>query len=268
MLIAMLFASVVITTPAAPADCEAVGQREGTAFDNAMRARDWDKAEPILVRLERACADHPLGGVLHNARAEMLIGRKDPAAALRLLDRPWPSRWAGSGKAEWLKLSAYEAIGDKPGFRAQRDRMVAANDAAMSGGRPAMKTRKRERFETPLAVVDAYEGTLNHPPFFVRRYVFVASPKDGGMPASVALTGHLQSMMTGNTEAYFIDLYPCRGHVTLESTEGVKGEWPAYDKVKASAIEAFSSPESFEPKPADMPSRTCGFTRYMLPGLE
>ena len=143
--------------------------------------------------------------------------------------------------------------------------MLADNDEAMSGGDPELNTRKIERFETPLAVVDVYAGPFQQGRF-IRDYVFVAAPKDGGMFASIALT-HYDPANKLMKDAYFLDGYYCGGHATLEGFKAEGGKAPAYDAIKAKAVEAFSSPQLFSKPPEPGKVRRCGFPQYMLPGV-
>ena len=269
MLSALLFALALQTAGSEKPACVATYEAEEKALLPALDRGDSKAANPALDRLEAACRDNPrVMALFATWRAQLLIGEGKAAEAIAVLDRPGVDQGPSRHDAQWLLLSAYEATADAANFRRVRDRMLADNDDAMSGGRPALGMAKRERFETPAAVVDVYEGRLIQGPF-VRRYIFVAAPKDGGMFVTLALTAHTTSLaLEGEgTEAYFIDLYPCSGHSTLDVISGKKDQWPDYDRVKAKAKEVFSSAAAFARGKEDGAGRRCGFTRYMLPGI-
>jgi hypothetical protein len=232
----------------------------------ALNGGKWTVVDPALGRLEKACADFPaVMNLIDSWRGQMLLGQGRTGEAIVLLESLLDSRGPADRNAQWLLLTSYEARADKVGFRRVRDRMLADNDAAMSGGDPELNTRKIDHFETPLAVVDVYAGPFKQSRF-VRDYVFVAAPKDGGMFAALTLT-HYDADNDLVKGAYFIDGYYCGGHSTLDQLRPEDGKAPAYETVKAKAVEVFSSAHLFAKPPEDGKPRGCGFPQYMLPGV-
>lgn len=254
------------------AACRSAVDRDWPRVGEARKEGRYDEGVRLVTAMETACADHAgamgLLGTLH-AELDLLAGRHAEAAdrAARAPLSPEDSIWPTN---RWVQLAALEMTGDADRFRVVRDEMLAVHDAALvSHGRHRMK--KVERFETSGAVVDAYEG-LAEQDMFRRHYVFVAAPKNGGMPVTLSLTRSMavEFLMPskGNTTTYIYDLYPCEMHATLDMVDGRKDKAPAYDKVKARALKTLESPDTFKPFARRDEPRFCAFESYMLPGFD
>lgn len=252
--------------PAIGEGCRAVLKRDWPEVRKRMAA-GWKDVAAALDPIDQACAGDPsvmvlLGSV--RAEAELQTGHAAEAAdRLSRLDVPadhglWPT-------TRWVHLAALEVTGDAERFRAVRDELLAADDRRLSA---RVGVRKVERFETPVAVVDAYQGDFKQGSF-VRHMVFVAAPKNGGMPVTMTLTSDptAAAIAPGRGEVDFYDLYPCEGHSTLDIVERGKSSPPDYASVKARAEKLFSDAATFKPFAKREQWRYCGFETYMLPGF-
>ncbi len=186
-----------------------------------------------------------------------------------LTSAAWLPEEGVADAVEISDISALEVVGDAEGFRAVRDAFLVEHDRALTTGPGAM--RKVERFQTPLAVVDAYEGRILNGAF-VRLIVFVASPNDGGMPVTLAVgmdpATDLLAGGAGGKDHYFLDLYPCDQHATMDIIERKKKQGPPpYAEMRARADKLFSSVEAFAPFAKRDAYRFCAFETFMLPGF-
>jgi hypothetical protein len=242
--------------------------------------RDWDKlsseaddgrAVVLISGLETACsADREALGLLMGFHAEIdlkagryaeAVGRLE-RAPLRPADGIWPT-------TRWTYLTLLEMTGDAEAFRRVRDELVAAHDKALQT-HARHRMRRVERFETPAAMVDAYEGAAQQGSFR-RLAVFVATPKNGGMPVTMTLTRSMGvEALLGDRggAAYFFDLYPCGSHVNLGMPRGTAARPPSYATAKAKAKEVFERPDAFPAFVRREEPRACGFASYMLPGFD
>jgi hypothetical protein len=206
-------------------------------------ARDWSKvaglqsqaamkaALPLFSNLRAACAnDETALDDLSLAEGTDQFDLENAAAAIAALDmhKPGPANM-DFAQAEWLYLSATQATGDAARFLKERDLFIAAHSAALLK-HPGIS--KLPGFETPLAKVDAYRTKDPAKPF-----VFIASPKDGGEPASMVA----QFDFPVRGKSYFTyTAYAC----WLSSPEGggelPDGKQPDYADVKAAVVKAFS----------------------------
>ncbi|MFZ5670982.1 MAG: hypothetical protein ACOY4K_15950 [Pseudomonadota bacterium] len=281
MIAALLAATALATSapdvaPAGAPDCRSAVRETWPRLSGALRdAAAAPAALGELDRLDPLCADDPgIFGLLTGVRADLLLtsGRAD-AAVRRLTDHPLPRDHSLWPTTRWTLLSALEVTGDAARFRAVRDDLLAAHDLALTTGEPAM--RRVERFETPLAVVDVYEGEIDNGPF-VRTLVFVAAPKDGGMPATLSvgldpaadmIAGGLRGG-SGGGKTYFLDFYPCDRHATLGVIAREAGAGPPpYADMKGRAGELFASPETFPAFVRRETPRLCAFEAFMMPGF-
>jgi len=271
------------TSPVAPAAtppvasepsaaCRAAFERDWPKVGEARKAGKFDDGVRVVSAMEAACADHAgLTALLLTVHAELdLFAGRYAEAADRAAGAPVSPQSELWSTNRWVQLAALEMTGDAARFLAVRDEMLAAHDRALVGhGRHRM--RKVERFETAAAVVDAYEGVALQDTFR-RHYVFVAAPKNGGMPVTLSLTRSLamEFLMPseGRTATYIYDLYPCDLHATMDMVEGAKDKPPAYDKVKARALKTLDAADTFKPFAKRDEPRFCAFESYMLPGFD
>jgi hypothetical protein len=204
----------------------------------------------------------------YHSEIDFRAGRYAEAAArierapLSETDSIWPT-------TRWTYLASLEMTGDAATFRRVRDAFVAVHDRELQA-HPRHRMRKVERFETPEAFVDAYEGTAQQESFR-RLAVFVATPKNGGMPVTLTLTrsmGVEALLGESGQAAYFLDLYPCGGHVTLEPLGGTPERPPSYALARAKAREVFSSAQTFPAFAKRDEARFCAFESYMMPGFD
>lgn len=271
MLGGLLLLVVSLAGGADPApDCRSALRAQWAAIGEAMGGSDMTPVLKGLAQVEVACEGdaqvQPLLTTMH-AEADLRDGR--PQAALDRLETrpvdPTARLWTTS---RWVQLSALEMVGDIDGFNQARDRFLTAHDRALTSGPNAMK--KVERFETPLAVVDAYEGRIQNGDF-VRLIVFIASPKAGGMPVTLAVgLDPMTDMIAGRGKThYFLDLYPCDSHVTMDIIERKpKDGPPPYAEMKARATTLFSGADIFPPFAKRDVYRFCAFESFMLPGFD
>jgi hypothetical protein len=256
--------------PAPPDACRAAYQKLGSGLQGELQSANWAKLESDLDAIEAPCEHRPILQALRTMRAEMQLRRGQPAKTLELLDaNPVTASPSLKSYARWIRLGALEALGRQTELAAQRNDMVRQNDEALADPRGAgAGLRKVEQFETPLAIVQAWEGSAQQGPF-TRLLIFTANPKGPGMPATLTLTTDPSAQLLGEKgEVYFIDLYACASQSLMSQIEGKKGKAaPDYAAIKARAVTVFSQPWPFALKaPAD-PPRICAFPEFILPGL-
>jgi hypothetical protein len=249
--------------------CKSAYGTEWEPLQAARKAKANEEAIRRAARLHDACRGWTQGeALLGTLYAEVLLQAGRAPEALALLDGVsvpedhsiWPTN-------RWVYLSAAETVGDVARFRAARDQLLDANDRALVG-RQGLK--KVERFETPVAIVDAYVGELGQSPF-IRHMIFIAAPKNGGMFATLSLgSDPATDLLVGKKglTTDFYDLYPCDGHVTAATeSRKQKAPLPVYEKVKRKAVAILSDEKLFPPIARRDEPRFCAFETYMLPGF-
>lgn len=249
--------------PAISAGCRDSLDREWAAL---VASRDDATSVARLETMERACAaDREARGLLYAFHAELDLRagryaegvRRMETSGLREDDIVWPT-------SRWTYLALTEMTGDAVRFRQVRDELLAVHDRALQS-HPRHHMRKVEHFETAYAAVDAYEGEAKQG-LFARSIVFVASPRNGGMPVTLTVTRSLGvESILGGKPAYFFDLYPCDGHATLA---GGGSRQPTYRDARRRAAEVFGDAETFPAFQQRAEMRFCAFESYMLPGFD
>lgn len=279
--IAILFAlGLGAATPVSAAPAQPEERRPLSAGCRQALERDWGKlsserddarAVALVEGLETACAgDREALAMLAGFHAEIdfRAGRYAEAAA-RIERAPLHDTDPIWSTTRWTWMASLEMTGDAAAYRRVRDAFVAVHDRELQA-HPRHRMRKVERFETPAAFVDAYEG-LAQQGSFRRLAVFVAAPKNGGMPVTLTLTrsmGVEALMGESGQAAYFLDLYPCGGHATLEPLGGTPERPPSYAVARAKAMEVFSSAQTFPAFARREEARFCAFESYMMPGFD
>jgi len=254
--------------PPLSASCRQALERD---WDSLANERDDAAAVRKVTAMQAECATdrEPLGLLLaYQAEIDLRAGRY--AEAVGLIERapltPKDPIWSTS---RWTLMALLETTGDADKFRQVRDQFVAAHDKALAE-HPRHRMRKVERFETPVAVVDAYEGTAQQGSFR-RLAVFVATPRNGGMPVTLTLTRSMGvEALLGDAggAAFFFDLYPCGSHVNLGMPRGTAARPPAYATARARAKELFSNASVFPAFERREAPRFCAFESYMFPGFD
>ena len=238
------------------------------AMLEASKAGDTARAAAKAEALETACAadlvGRPLIAVLH---AQIDLQRGDAAAVTRRLDAlGLPSSPGMYAMDRWLYLAAAEATGDKARFLIARDEFLARHDREMVA---RTGVRRIEVFETPAATVYAYEGAVRTGPF-MRRMVLVASPKNGGWPAAIAVTDEARldaAPGAASNNALVTDLYDCRTKSVVAPGDIIKAGKIDYAVVKAFALKAFSDPAAFRPFQVPDKPKICAFQGFVAPGF-
>jgi hypothetical protein len=198
----------------------------------------------------------------------MLLKQGQPAKALELLNaNPVTISPQLASYATWVKVGTLEALDRREELAALRTRMVQTNDAALADPKNGYNLHKLERIETPIAVIQAYQGQTRQGPF-IRRYVFTATPKAPGLPASVTLTSDpAASALDPANPTYFVDLYMCSGQALAGQITAKDGAAPDYASVKARALAALADGRIYALKGPKDPPRVCAFPEFILPGL-
>ncbi|MDG2521272.1 hypothetical protein P7B02_06925 [Caulobacter segnis] len=160
-------------------------------------------------------------------------------------------------------IAAHNALGETDAAKRQLVVLLQAHFLALSA-----KMKPLELFKTDTFLVQGFEGLLDQG-IFKRKFVFVAVPKDGGMPQTLMLTNNIQldSLEPENPDRpWMLDRYACHTRTTVKvfvaprTTPG-----PDYETVKAEVITALSEPFGEHRKAAPgVPA--CGFAEYVLPG--
>ncbi len=201
-----------------------------------------DEAEALADEAQAACrADAAVRPLFATFTADIDLVRGRPKDAVAALDAA-PLNEASSlwPHSRFIYLSAFKALGDEARFRAERDRLLAVNEARMLATDYWIK---QERFETPAAFVDAYRRrTHKGDPHDT---LFIAAPKAAEMPVSYQQNegglGGLMSALTGKADDRdeIGDLNKCNMHASLTPTKATYRAW------RAVAVKLFSDPKTF-----------------------
>lgn len=268
LLAALLAAETPSPGPQPPDSCRPVYELRQNNLAQELQQGDWTHLEADLTAIEDACDHRPVLQLVEAMRAEMRLRQGQPAKALEVLDAsPVTISAQLAAYASWVRLGALEALGRTSDLLALRNKMVAANDAALADAKAAYGLHKVERIETPTAVIEAYQGEARQGPF-IRRYVFTATPKAAGLPATLTLTSDpTANLVAPGAETYFFDLYMCGGQGLLGQTTATKGQAPDYQAVKAKALAGLADVRIYALKGPKDPPRVCAFPEFILPGL-
>ncbi|MBS0295462.1 MAG: hypothetical protein JSR45_04060 [Proteobacteria bacterium] len=268
------FALLVLGSPAAPAQsaplsegCRAAMKEGWPKVSDVTGKGDWSAGLERLAPLEAACAnDAGAMELLSTVHAEGDLRLDRPAQArVRLEQLPITPASGLYPTNRWVLLSTLEASADKAAFAAARDAFLEAHDAALSA-----RMKRVEILETPTAKVWAYQGEILNGPF-VRRVVFVAAPKDGGWPATLAITEDkaVAALLGGKGPApLLIDLYNCKSQALVgDAGRDHRGQID-YAAARAKAEALFSDASVFQSFGKQEHARFCGFEPYLLPGFD
>lgn len=209
------------------------------AWPRLLGARDADSRRQIIAELpalKAVCAkDREALLDIALLRAGFAMDAQDATTVFAELDAagftPADPHYAQS---RWFYLAAAEGIQDAPRFRAARDALLAAHDAAFVK-QPGV--RKREHFTTPIAQVDAYETSDPARPF-----VFVAASDYGGLPASLTAVRQDYTAPDGSTLVFYTAQGCSSGVNPFETSRQAAGAPPDYAAARAAAVKAFSAP--------------------------
>jgi hypothetical protein len=197
-------------------------------FTGAMRAEKWADAAAAAKQASDACAKDPLvRQMLETFRASAVYRGGDPKAALEIVDAAQMQHES----AFWLEsrliaAAASRKLGDRARYLALRDEMIAAETQLLTGG-PKPYMEKVERFETPYAVVDAFQELPRGRG--LREVFFLAAPKNGDMPLSVSISFKMSDKGVQETTLGHADETWCDGNALMATSASSR----TYAEVKA-----------------------------------
>lgn len=236
-----------------------VGRHWRPAAD-AYQAQRFRDAVPDLDAIIAACGDDPTAAMAHFMRAEIALRSNDNQRALDVLaavQTPGPP--LGSYPV-WMKLQALQRLGRTDDVTQLATTLLAASDAAMT--RPDFGMQRVESFETADYAITGYQGRFNQGPF-VRYFEFLMRPKAGGLPLSIALSRDAAAL--DQEKDYFIDLYECSGHYTLDTVSAAHGDL-TYAEARRAVERSIADRHAVSS--TQSPNGLCVFTRFITPGLD
>ena len=249
--------------PPVSAECRQAMDENWAKALKAFHGKLIDDAEALVGKAQAACsADAGLHPLFATFTADIDLVRGKPRDAVTALDSAPLNETSGLWPhSRFIYLSAFKALGNKARFRAERDRLVAVNEARMLATDYWMK---QERFETRAAFVDAYrrrahKGDPNDT-------LFIATPKAAEMPVSYQQNeggfGGLMSALTGKADDRdeIGDLNQCTMHASLTPTKATYKAW------RAKAVTLFSDPKTFAGD-AGAGSNFCPGWGFIFPAL-
>ena len=205
-------------------------------------------------------------------RGQVAVGEGDWAAARAALDGvDVHPEVPLSAMAGFLRLRADQGLNDTAAFARDRAALLMANDSFLRH----LGDRLIEIFRVGNAEVTAYAAPVDQGPF--RRVTeFIVVPDDrAAYPASITLTDDRQTLTIAREMAaknngpqpnhvWFVDLYTCNKHATLQQVSGDVP--PDYAALKARVLAAVVDPAIIAVSAG--PDRAmCFSAKWILPGL-
>jgi len=234
--------------------CSTGAQAHWAAAVQHYRANEFPQAATETDAIVAACGDDARAETPRMMRAELALRASEPQRALDLLESGPSQR---SNYSRWLRIDARLSHADQVNALAQS--LIADSGAALERA----GLRHVETFEAGGYSIAGYEGRLNQGSF-IRFEFFLIRPLAGGLPISIAVSR--DNFDLGGPPAYFVDLYICAGHVTLD--EFSSNRPPDYRRARA-AVDAWVTSQGANAISATTPhTGMCAFTQYITPGLE
>ncbi|MES1198467.1 MAG: hypothetical protein ABUS48_00605 [Pseudomonadota bacterium] len=233
--------------------------RHWRAATEAYQAQRFDLAIPELDLVITQCGDDPSATTSHAMRAQIALIQNDNQHALDTLgDIAAPGAPLGS-YGVWLKLQALIRLHRDAEVSELAHTLLAASDAAITASGFGMQ--KVESFDSNGYSITSYQGQFNQGPF-VRYYEFLMLPDAGGLPLSIVLSKDASA--AARETDYFVDLYECSGHYTLDvvTPHGAM----TYAQARAGIERALSDRHAVSATTSR--NGLCIFTPYITPGLD
>ncbi len=248
-----------------------------TAALQALKAKDDATAKGKLDGIVANCGSSPASYIARSIRADLALKDKDYDQALKLLEPvPRPARKPIGARSSWTAMQALAGKGDVAGFQAERARLLAAVDQALTAQAGPFQGRKLESFQAGGAQVTAYQARVPQGPFLRLTEFIIVPPGPLALPRSVMLTedANARQLMQATAAAAaapdFVDQYDCNQHVTLKMLPAPGGQPPAYADVKALVVSFLQGSgggvSSMAPGADNMSA--CHWPQYVTPGLE
>jgi hypothetical protein len=249
------------------ADCASV-ERVDTVWLEAvghLDRGDLKAANDLIEPWNDACPKMPLTASRVLAAAVVAQRRGDAEAIVDYLTR-LPELGADLGsRPGWMLLLAYQKLKDEKGFAAQRAKLLAAVDRALSDPAGAAKGRRIERFDVGRYHFAAYEAQVEQG-LFVRTTEFIISTDDPlDPPTSILITRNMaaEQMTTEGPKPLFVDRYTCGEHATLTIVPAPL----TYEKART-RVTAFLSGDQTEISRQTPTQTGCAWPSYITPGLD
>jgi hypothetical protein len=292
MWVAALIGVVAATAPTPSADPFAAAPSPGVQRMLQAQCRNPDTVLPDLRTAEQTpdqslakakldavvanCGTNEASFLARQVRAYLALRDKDYDLALRLLEPVTrPMRRSLGVEVNWTAMLALAGKGDVAGFQAERGRILAEADQALTAEGGPFQGRRIETFQVGGNQVTAYQARVPQGQF-VRLTEFVITPPGPlALPRSVMLTEDdtaravMQQTAAKAPAADFVDAYDCHRHVTLKMLPTKDGAPPPYPEIKALVVGFLQGSggaiSSMTPGADNMSA--CRWAEFITPGL-
>jgi hypothetical protein len=216
--------------------CEAELSALWPQVTEAFTASRWDEVL-TTARTPSSCADWRVAAMISFMRASVFLRRDQPAEAIRELDAaPATSEFPFWRDRQLVLLAALSQTGATARFVEERDRLVAANELAITGGADSFM-QKVDEFETPFAKVTVFELPEAEGK---RQPTFIAQPRAAVMPIVVdAVLGPWVPNVFPGPSAIMEN---CQGTTPLNLSAADLENYPAF---RSRMVALFSDPATF-----------------------
>jgi hypothetical protein len=192
-------------------------------YRKAASAGHFGEVDKILDRAEVACSDQPLPLQMIDAtRALSAYDAGDDRRVLEILHKRGVTRESLFFlSARLVEAAALKRSGDDAGYRAVRDKLIAANiEGLTTGPEPYMK--KGEALDTPYARIDVFEEIPRGRG--LREIFLFAVPRNGAMPISVSYSFKVDDKGRQGAPLGHMDLTYCDGNFLIVNDGGAETE--------------------------------------------